>query len=31
MMPYPQELVAQAEYLHDAEVRSDHSGANSIS
>jgi hypothetical protein len=31
MMPYPQELVAQAEYLHDTEVRSDHSGDNSIS
>jgi hypothetical protein len=31
MMPYPQELLAQAEYLHDAEVRSDHSGENSIS
>ena len=31
MMPYPQELVAQAEYLRDAEVLSDHSGNNSIS
>jgi hypothetical protein len=31
MMPHTQELVANAEYLHDAEVRSDHSANNSIS
>jgi hypothetical protein len=30
-MPYTQELVAHAEYLHDAEVRSDHSANNSTS
>jgi hypothetical protein len=30
-MPYTQELVTYAEYLNDVEVRSDHTGNNSIS